>query len=278
MGYGAKVLADSVSQAGKRITTVEVTMPRIVLAELNTHRMFSRNSASSRAIPVAKMLERVKKDPFIPIYWGSNKPGMQAGTELSGWKLSASRRLWLLARTLMVFIVTLLNKVGLHKQIANRLLEPWVWHTVIITATEWENAMNLRRDPNAQPEIRRAFDLIHHEMAMSLPRTLTFGEWHLPLVPDFQQLLTEGYAFHDIAKISCGRCARVSYLTHDGVRDPKADLSLADDLRKNGHMSPFEHAAYALEDADAVRGNFLGWMQYRKTIPGEAVFQPKQSA
>src|SRR3954452_24195130 len=94
MGFEAKVLADSVSPAGQRLTTLEATFPRFVLAEFNTHRVFSRNSASSRAIPVAKQLRRVLDDPYVPIEFGSNKPGMQAGPALAGANRDAAEREW----------------------------------------------------------------------------------------------------------------------------------------------------------------------------------------
>ena len=146
MSYSAKVLADSISPDGVRLTTMEVTFPRIVLAEFNTHRMFSRNSASSRAIPVEKMIQRVLDDPFSPVWWGKNQSGMQAAEELSGEALRLARQHWLDARDFAISCVRLFQapEISLHKQIANRLLEPFLWHTVVVTATEWENFFALR--------------------------------------------------------------------------------------------------------------------------------------
>src|SRR4051794_37124536 len=157
MGFEAKVLADSVSPAGHRLTTLEATFPRFVLAEFNTHRVFSRNSASSRAIPVAKQLRRVLDDPYVPIEFGSNKPGMQAGPALSGGDRDAAEREGLAApggagRHLAGLITSPGNAgeydglhacleaahgllkappaewLNVHKQVANRLLEPFMWH------------------------------------------------------------------------------------------------------------------------------------------------------
>ena len=154
MAYDAKIVADSVSEVGDRLTTMEVTFPRMVLAEFNTHRVFSRNSASSRAIPVEKQLQRIMDDPFIPVWWGRKQSGMQADHELEGDGLVQAKAEWLAARDSAVGHVQRLLELGLHKQITNRLLEPFMWHTVIVTATEWSNFFALRANPMAQPEIR----------------------------------------------------------------------------------------------------------------------------
>lgn len=280
MAYGCKVLLDSVSPANVRLTTFEVTIPRLVLAEFNTHRMLSRNSASSRAIPIEKMLAKVEEDPFIPIYWGKNQKGMQAEEELSEELQFRAQKAWLEARDAAVVQVKQLLEVGIHKQITNRLLEPFLWHTIICTATEWENFFSLRDHAMAQPEIRRGAQMMKECLAKSLPRVLGAGQWHLPLVTNVDEatLLNEGLTWPQLAMISCARCARVSYLTHDGKRDPQKDLELCSSLMANGHMSPLEHAAKALPASEMFpsmtnwSGNFRGWEQFRKTIPGEAVF------
>lgn len=283
---------------------MEVTFPRIVLAEFNTHRVFSRNSASSRAIPVEKMLKRVVEDPFIPVYWGKNQKGMQASEELSdvideqgtsprGRALTG----WLHARDNAVETVKRfqLPDIDLHKQIANRLLEPWLFHTVIVTSTEWGNWDGLRTHRDAQPEIRKIAVNMTDERAANTPKLLADHEWHLPLVTDFTDLVYAGFNINEIGLISVGRCARVSYLTHDGKRDPKADIDLALKLQNAGHMSPFEHVARPatiidwrdkllttsgvtgvdkgdLDLDEAFFGNFRGWVQFRKSIPNEDNF------
>jgi thymidylate synthase ThyX len=298
MGYEAKVLKDSLSPDRVRLTTIEVTLPRIVLAELNTHRMFSRNSASSRAIPVKKMLERVKNDPFIPVWWGKNQKGMQAAEELAPGAKSLALAEWLLARDNAVATVERLQEgdIDLHKQIANRLLEPWLFHTVIVTATEWDNFWGLRRHPDAQPEIKRAADMMWDAYQASFPVAVGDGEWHLPLVEANEafNLQVNGMSIQDVCKVSVGRCARVSYLTHDGKRDPKADIELCERLAKSGHMSPMEHVATPMTRDQAVKilrkpgvvgldlldidartvfaGNFRGWVQMRKEVPNEDNF------
>ncbi len=277
MPHFARIIADSISPVGVRLTTFEVTIPRIVLAEFNTHRVFSRNSASSRAIPVSKMLERVMDDPFIPIHWGKNQRGMQADEEVDQSTAINSERTWLKARDAAVAQVNALLELGIHKQIANRLLEPFMWHTILVTATEWSNFFHLRAHPDAQPEIRRGAELMKEAMDASTPREIGYGEWHLPLIYDEDREIESDQ--EKLRKISVGRCARVSYLTHDGKRNHEKDLELHDRLFNGGHMSPMEHVATPMkkggeglgwtEPENTFEGNFRGWDQYRKTRPNE---------
>jgi len=302
MGFDAKVLADSLSPSEHRLTTLEVTFPRFVLAEFNTHRVFSRNSASSRAIPIVKQLRRVLEQPFVPLEFGSNQPGMQAGPPLAGEALAAAEREWLAARDDAVRrVLGLISEplaedetdlpgrldeveaaikakalpegwLNVHKQVANRLLEPFMWHTVIVTATEWGNFFNLRCHAEAQPEIRRAAELMHAAIEGSGPAELEWDEWHLPLVRPEDR--AEVDSTEQLVKVSAGRCARVSYLTHAGVRDLSADIELCERLLSSGHMSPLEHPARPLSAAELGegewRGNFRGWLQFRKTLQNEA--------
>ena len=311
MGFSARVLADSTSPDGVRLTTIEATFPRIVLAEFNTHRMFSRNSASSRAIPVKVMLQKVQNDPFIPVWFGKNQKGMEAEVELDPMARMKAEAEWLRARDAAVRHVERLQMpdIDLHKQIANRLLEPWLWHTVIATATDWDNFWGLRCHKAAQPEMRRAAEFIKRAYDASIPSPVDYECWHLPLLqpgelvlpqpqgtsaPVDGSLMTPEYA----VKVCTGRCARVSYLTHDGKRDLAADIDLHDKLLGNGHMSPFEHCArpmtkYDIEvmqakksgitgidrlDLDPAQhylGNFRGWVQYRKLLPFESNFSAR---
>jgi hypothetical protein len=301
MGFEAKALADSVSPAGHRLTTIEATFPRFVLAEFNTHRVFSRNSASSRAIPVAKQLRRVLDDPYVPIEFGSNKPGMQAGPALTGADRDAAEAEWLRARDDAVrHVLGLITSpenvaafeslheclgtaepslkeppaewLNVHKQVANRLLEPFMWHTVIVSSTTWDNFFNLRCHPDAQPEIRLIATKMRDAVERSVPTRLEPGEWHLPLIGEPER--EEASSPEELAKISIGRCARVSYLTHAGTRDLSADVALYERLLESGHMSPMEHVARPMTEAELERdewsGNFQGWIAHRKLIPGES--------
>jgi thymidylate synthase ThyX len=292
MGYDAKILADSISPAGHRLTTFEVTFPRIVLSEWNTHRMLSRNSASSRAIPVEKRIAQVEADPFVPAAFGKNQKGMQAEAVLAHEDSVLADRTWREAMQDSVMHASALARLGVHKQLANRLLEPFSWHTVICTATDWENFFNLRCHPNAQPEIRTVAEMMRELYLRCTP--MHISNWHLPLVngDDIEQYLGQ---WDVLAKLSAARCARVSYLTHDGKRDPQADLDLYEKLTTNGHMSPLEHPARPMTAHELAMfggetlewngrewwptgrfahylGNLNGWVQLRKLIPGESVF------
>lgn len=270
--YSAKIIADSVSRHGQRLTTMEVVFPRMVLAEFNTHRVFSRNSASSRAIPVEKQLRKIKEHPFVPEYWGANQSGMQAEAELIAEAKDAALDEWLAARDSAVAHVEKLLAIGLHKQLANRILEPFMWHTVIVTATEWSNYFALRANEMAQPEIRKVSELMQAAYEASMPKHLSDDEWHLPLIQEeeYDGVFEKS---DDARKISAARCARVSYLTHEGKRDLSADIVLYDRLTSGGHMSPLEHVARPLTEDELsegeFRGNFRGWMQLRKLVPNE---------
>jgi hypothetical protein len=291
MSYSAKILLDSVGPNEARLTTFELTYPRIVHSELLTHRLFSRNSASSRAIPTEKLLARIETDPALPVWWGKNQSGMQAKEELDIAGKDDAQNGWLRGRDAMTKLARQLGEIGLHKQIANRVVEPWMFITVIVSATEYDNWNALRVDPDAQPELCHVATMAQEIHRKSEPRQLVSGEWHLPLVTgnDEDRLRVDGFTDRDLCFISVGRCARVSYLTHDGVRDPKADIELAGErLLKSGHMSPFEHVAQALTEAEWYRysnelaavwiknripvGNLWGWRQLRKTLRNEHDF------
>ena len=133
-----KIIADSISPTGVRITTMQLKYPRFIHSEFMTHRQFSRNASSSRAIPVSRMLKYVWNDPAIPIYWGSNKPGIQAGTELPTFRRLLAIGLWKLSGKAICIPVWCMAKLGLHKQVSNRLLEPWLHIHVVVTSTEWD--------------------------------------------------------------------------------------------------------------------------------------------
>lgn len=259
----AKIICDSINPAQNRLTTFVITYPRFILAEFNTHRMLSRNSASSRAIPISKMIKMVLENPAEPVSWGQNGKGMQAKSELIPSKQFVARQIWLKTRYLACGAAWLLSKVGAHKQLANRLLEPWAHVTTIVSGTEWGNFFNLRTHPDAQPEFQILAKLMLNEYKNHIPKEMNWGEWHLPFGDRY---LKEGLTSRELKKISVARCARVSYLTFDGEIDHEKDYKLCDQLIESGHMSPTEHAARALS---GWSGNFNGWRQYRKTLPNE---------
>jgi len=263
-GFAARVLTDSISPAGIRLTTLEVRFPRFVLSEFNTHRVFSRNSASSRAVPTNKMVERVLENPAMPVEWGVNKAGMSASEALSAEQAEEAKAEWLRARDSAVAHVRNLQKFNVHKQVINRILEPFMWHTVIVSATEWENFFKLRLAENAQPEIRVAAQHMRAAMDASTPKSVAIGAWHLPLVQDDERTLP----IEQLKKVSAARCARVSYLTHDGKRDIEKDLELCERLWSDRHLSPFEHVATPSGDSN-FHANFRGWIQMRKEIEAQ---------
>ena len=294
----AKIIKDSVSEiTGKRLTTWVATYPRIILAEVNTHRVFSRNSASSRAIPVKKILEQVRNNPFMPTFWGKNQAGMQAKEELDDilkkpfgisegtpcyietakrYGISSSgnscymltdrecaKQRWLEARDKAVDSVLTLNELGLHKQIANRILEPWMYVTSIISSTEFGNYVSLRAHEDAQPEFQTLAYKMLDTLKDNKPTVLKYGEWHIPFgdkMPDDADLSLK-------LKIATARCARVSYLSFDGEMSVDKDLDIHDKLSTSGHWSPFEHCARV----DRIStGNFRGgWAQYRAQFQDE---------
>lgn len=263
----AKVVADSISPSDKRITTMQLMYPRFIHAEFMTHRVFSRNASSSRAIPVAKMIEQVRTNPAMPIHWGKNQPGMQANEQLTGQALENAQDGWTRAAWLASNIAEEMMTAGCHKQVVNRILEPFQFIHVVVTATEWDNFFELRAHKDAQPEIQALAVAMREAMDASVPARLGYGQWHLPYVRDSEIGV---YDIDTLRKISSARCARVSYLTHDGKKpDIDRDIELYERLvgSRPIHASPTEHQAMPAVEADArYSGNFQGWVQHRKLI------------
>ncbi|HZO93565.1 MAG TPA: FAD-dependent thymidylate synthase [Candidatus Baltobacteraceae bacterium] len=231
----------------------------------------SRNAGSSRAIPIKKMIDAVRQDPAMPRWWGRNQSGMQAREQLDAAQQALAEAEWrhALADALVHAERLSSSEINLHKQLVNRILEPFSWITVIITATEWANFFTQRTHEDAQPELKHIAEMMLHEFRRSTPRPLALGEWHTPLILDDEEA---SLSIEQRLKISVARCARVSYLSHAGVRDHEKDVELYDKLvagGANGHWSPFEHVATPLGDATTWSGNFRGWEQFRKRFPQE---------
>jgi hypothetical protein len=299
MSYDARMLADSVSPSGHRLITMQVTFPRLILAEFNTHRVLSRNSASSRAIPVERRLEQIRENPFVPEAFGKNQRGMQAGTLLDGDDNVLARERWLSAAADAVQHAHALASIGVHKQHANRVIETYAWHTVIVTATEWENWDALRVSRLAQPEMFKIAGMMREVRQASVPLFVNYGDWHLPLVRGPLGVVnTETHALRargiDPVKVCVGRCAAVSFERHEETTPEKAN-AIYDKLSADGHMSPFEHACRPMSPEERVMfgqreyvwtddrfaptgrvrhflGNLDGWVQARKMIRGEDVY------
>jgi hypothetical protein len=267
----AWVVADSLSPTGKRLVTFALKYNRWIHSELMTHREFSRNAASSRAIPVAKTIKQVWNTPAIPVWLGKNQPGMSAKEELGGFKRWLTLLLWCTAGKFACVLAKIFELIGVHKQFANRLLEPWVYIETLVTSTEWGNFYNLRLAPDAQPEFRDLAQKMLDAQNISTPVKLKYGQWHLPFVSGLE---IATHSVEDCIKFSVARCARVSTLHHDGTPTytadgEKRDRELHDRLMRDGHVSPFEHQATPSLSATKRSGNFIGWKQYRKTLKCE---------
>jgi hypothetical protein len=340
MTITARVLADSVNPRGARLTTFVLRYPRYVHAEFMTHRAFSRNAASSRAVPFPKALARVMEDPAMPLVWGKNQSGMVAAGPLpdilpdtpDGWSMPQYDRLtkgwaegkWLGARDSAAHYATDLyaDGEGLHKQHVSRIIEPWSHIEVVCSATALGNWYHLRMAPDAMPEMQALAKAMQHAQDNSVPvyreachrspwadltppddkdPRLTFSghmppsaspwdtadpeiiaAWHLPFVTDEERLdpsLFRGQAPHTLRTLiylSTGRCCRVSYLTHEGTREPIKDIALAATEIRKGHWSPTEHQACVpagpfagTHGGPTWHGNFWDWVQARKLYSNE---------
>lgn len=268
--YGNKVL----TKYPKRLTTFVLSYPRFVHAELMTHRFFSRNASSSRAIPVATMIQRATKQTAYPVYWGKNQKGMQADEELSDKDIERAKGVWLAAAETAARYAQEMIDLGVHKQIANRLIENFQNIEVVVTSSLWANWYALRNHKDAQPEIQAVARAMLNAHRASVPKLLGPDEWHLPFVgKDERASLAPDVA----CKVSAARCARTSYLTHD-KKEPKLedDLALFDRLMGGEvvHASPTEHQAkpFWFPGANEQGGNLgKNWVQFRKTIKNEVV-------
>lgn len=275
----AKIVKDSVAPSGHRLTTFVLTYPRFIHSEFMTHRMFSRNASSSRAIPVRKQIQMVIDNPAIPLAFTKNKAGMQGGEKLSGREHEVATLSWLAARDMAVHYAKELSDLEVHKQYANRILEPFSHITVVCSATDYANFFALRLHYMAQPEICELARQMYDIYRTNQPEELDEQEIHLPFVSrqDKNQIFQDSTVQdknNTLIKMSVARCARVSYLNHEGkVPSVQEDLQLYDRLlgQLPIHASPAEHQAIASLNPYLVSGNFKGWTQYRKTLENENI-------
>lgn len=259
--FVAKIIADSINPNKDRVTTFLLTYPRFIHSEIMTHRVFSRNAASSRAIPIEKIIEQVEKNPAKPIRWGKNGKGMQDhGIFKEQIEISLCETEWIKASKRAIESALALKAVGLHKQIVNRVLEPFVWMTTLVTATEWENFFSLRLHKDAQPEFQYLAYIMLKSYLFQKPEYKEWGEWHIP----FGDKVETDNSIK--LKIATARAARTSYLTIENKSDLQKDILLHDSLANSGHWSPFEHSCQAKTGKYA---NFQGWFQYRHTFLNE---------
>lgn len=277
--YQVRVLAHSVGAAQLPLISWYLRYPRFIHAEMMTHKDFSRSAASSRAIPVKRVLAQVWKHPAIPMYWGKNQPGMQASTEINPVIRFFLRNVWINTGRLMCVVVGILHLCKLHKQTANRLLEPWQWMEVTLTTCKTKNFFGLRDHPDAQPEIAHLARLMKSSLQDSQPIVLKLGEWHLPWV-------TEQDSLETMKKRSAARCARSSYGLF-GNSTVERDLATYEKLVGSTpkHASPCEHQATPdtqktiivfennriskklVWEHPELHGNLTGYIQHRRQIP-----------
>jgi len=293
-----EIVADSRNIWNSRLTTFRLHYPRFIHSEFMTHRMFSRNASSSRAIPVSKMAAQVKDAPAAPVHWGANQTGMQAATEVEDLTLAHTK--WNEAAASSVESAQQLHDMGLHKQIVNRVLEPFQFMNVIMSATDMENFFWLRCHKDAQPEIQELARVMFEAYSKSQPETLRHGEWHTPYVDHLRdsggnlvyQSEGEPISLEDALAISSSCCAQVSYRNLDNsLEKAKKIFGILIEM-KPLHASPFEHVATPFSEQynmDMVslhgkaaemghelpqllyNGNFKGWNQYRKHLDGENI-------
>ena len=300
MTISAKVIKDSISPDGVRIITLELEYPRIIHSELMTHRVFSRNSASSRAIPVSKVIELVESNPAMPVHWGKNQAGMQAKEELDDLSKESVRQLWLESAKQAVSIAKVMADIGGHKQVVNRILEPFQHMKVVVTSTEWANWDWLRDHPDADPTIHALAKEMKRVRNESTPEELFYGEWHLPYVTSERSKVYaernyfdehgEPITLEQARMVSASCCAQTSYRKQDGSLEKAEDIFKKLVESEPCHASPVEHQATPAERSDTRlemfeegithrckdywtwSANFRGWIQFRQLIPNNAKY------
>ena len=257
------VLADSINEMGDRLTTFQLKYWRPIHSEVLRHRAFSHSVRSSRACPSSIYIDEVSKEPWGPAEWGSNQKGMVPGKEIEN--TEAVKNLWEQAAKGAALVASAFSALKVHKQITNRILEPYTYVYDVMTGTEWNNFYALRCAPDAQKEIQILANKMKKAQEESKPKYLKYGGLHLPYVPDTEDYWSK-FTKEQLIKISAARCARVSYKLFDGSTSPEKDLELAERLIASNHWSPFEHQAYAdsLGEDKEYWGNLVGWAQYRK--------------
>ena len=307
-GIHATVIAHSVNPYGKELVTYQLLYPRFIHSEFMTHRMISKNASSSRAIPVETQIKHIQENIAMPVSWGKNQAGMQAGDENDemvglydndGYYYELPKEYaWENACTESIRIAEGFVEAGYHKQVVNRLLEPYTYINTVASGTDWDNFFYLRYHKDADPTFQELAKVMYEAYTESVPELLQEGEYHTPYVDHIRSPYSgleyssndEQIELEDAIKISVSCCAQASYRKNDTSLS-KA-LVIYDKLitSKPAHSSPTEHVATpfgidehfnrrnAYENLKAVgidapmimySGNFNTWTQYRKTIDGE---------
>lgn len=244
--YEVEIIADSRVE-DERITTMKITFPRIVAEELLRHRSFSFCSQSSRAVPIARMIEQ--NVGFVPELWRKHKPGMSPNEEYPWTEMEIEKleKVWKTALDFSVATAKTFAELGIAKEVANRLLMPFQWITLLVhgNGAAYKNFFDLRCDAAAQFEIRKLANLMRSTYSSSVPRV---GILHLPFIERPMEIVKS-------IKISAARCARVSYYNHEGLTsNPDDDIELANRLKKDKHMSPFEFQVFSRKEFEFLTG------------------------
>ncbi|QYW06578.1 putative thymidylate synthase [Pseudomonas phage UAVern] len=293
MTISAKIIAYSRDYRGRYIVSWELEYPRFIHGEFMTHRLFSRNAASSRAIPVKAMIDAVRNNPAKPIHWGMNQPGMQAKQELEPFEMASVMRLWDEAAWEAADTALAMDLMGAHKQIANRILEPFQTMKTVMTATCLDNFFWLRNHEDAQPEIKELARLMWEALQGENAVLLEPGDWHVPYFGEGYWLKNCGIPLEDALAISASCCAQVSYRKLDDTLE-KAHIVFKRLVEsKPVHASPFEHQATPMEcykldpiywpkgvthlDKNMMfwSGNFVGFIQHRQLLDDHTCWEYK---
>jgi hypothetical protein len=259
--FDVRVILASRTPWGHKIATIVARYPRFIHSELMTHKDLSRNASSSRAVPFRKMLKITREGMAAPIFWGKNQPGMQAKEELTGLALWWAKFMWYATGHIVLTCAWLMSFSGVHKQIINRMIEPWTYINVQMTATNWDRMLKLRIDAAAQPEFQLLANMIKVALSHANYKKLSPGEWHLPWVTEEEMRTLK---LQGLKRISAARSARLSYTP---IGEPKVnlnkDMALAEDLLSQLHLSPFEHQATPHAGRHA---NLDGWSNFRTEL------------
>lgn len=312
-----EVLSSRSTQSWRTVNTLHLRYPRIIHGEMMTARVFNRNARSSRAVPIETLLKEIRNDPFIPWHWTGHKKGMQgvpghdalvymptpAADCDDTWTEMSNVEGWLWARDRAVEAAEAFGKAGYHKQVANRLVEPFMWMDLLVTSTHWANFLHLRDHEAAEPHIRDLAVLVGKVLDQAQPTDLDVGEWHLPYITAedhaeaAKRFVLQKDATDFLKKVSAARCARISYKPFDGNGSYERELERYDGLVNADavHASPLEHQCSPdrmllretslYDDEDRVirevsamgfefpelHASLTGWIQARKLVPNEAV-------
>lgn len=254
-----KILADSINPNSDRITTFLIDIPKPLLGEVARHRVFSLNAASSRAIPIDRVIEQVTDDPWIPIFTKSQR-GMGGKEFTDEEEISHIQAEWLVARDNAVTQAVYLKEMDVAKEIVNRLIEPWQIVPVIITGTTFDNFFNLRCAESAQADLRIIAEEMRKQYGESEPKRVEWGDYHIPFSEkDVEEIATSRELFDEL-DVSVSKCAAISYSNHTKDEPIEKHIQRTERLLKMRHLSPFEHQACSRLGEHA---NLKGWQSYR---------------